>query len=168
MNVENKPRDESKEEPKVFFELCTIYSITFNPQDKYQSFGRADRDVRLRNKLYEWALTLDKHTKFCFHFELSEPKTIMAEKGGPRIHVHGTIEFKTREALKQFLMYKLYQLQHLGVVDIDTIADLAYWEKYCTKQKHIMLMAPLTNEYVKDEYPHTEKIASIIDHLNNT
>lgn len=130
-------------EPKNLLEKDVYYSMTLNPNDKYQYPGKQDRMQLFRNTYYGifvgWT-----DTNYLFYTELSEPKNVNGTIG-PRLHLHGFIKFTTNAAIKRFLLHEHYKLNRIGIVDIDTIDDQEYWKKYCKKQQHIIMEKPLTN-----------------------
>lgn len=138
----------------LFYESGNTYAVTLNPQDKYQYFGNPDRLQKLHNKLYELFLNRPKGMDYKFFFEISEPKLLKCEKGGPRIHIHGWITFNTDKSVYKFLLTFLYKLQHIGILDIDTIDNMDTWQSYCTKQQRYINVKPLSNvcELEKEKY----------------
>ncbi len=120
-----------------YFQTNIKYSITLNPIDKYQFFGRPNRFARFRNFIYENLFIL-KEIEYEFFIELSEPKGFHTQGySGPRLHLHGTILFPRKQSLTKFLLHHYYALLRFTSVDIDTITDTAVWYSYCTKQKLI-------------------------------
>ncbi len=110
------------------------YAITLNPKDKFQFFGRKDRFHRFRNLMYEELLTFPG--KYELYIEISEPRGMhTAGYAGPRLHLHGWIEFSSVTTLEQFLLLFYYKLLRFTSVDIDTIDDIDKWLLYCKKQK---------------------------------
>lgn len=133
------------EQPVNLLEVNTPYSITLNPNDSHQYAGKQDRMEKFRNNYYgitvKWA---QLGINYVLYTELSEPKNSNGTIG-PRLHLHGIIKFKTNEAIKRFLLFEYYELTRCGIVDIDTIDDMDYWQKYIQKQQHIINETPLTN-----------------------
>ncbi len=128
-------------------EKGNVYSFTFSPDDKHQYFGEKDRMRKFRNFVYEELLMLDSyHIDYTFYIELSEPKTNYPNsRNGPRLHCHGTLQFKSTLSIRNFLLYGLYNFSRWCNYDLDTIDDLRVWEKYITKQQHIIKEEPFSN-----------------------
>jgi len=117
-----------------YYKTNTWYSVTLNPIDKYQWFGKPNRWKRFRNFLYEILLSF----KFKYHFviELSEPRGMKTQGyNGPRLHLHGKIKFESKEVLARWLLLDYYSILRFASVDIDTISDEAKWDIYCSKQR---------------------------------
>lgn len=127
----------------VFFKKDSYYSVTINPEDKFQYMGTPDRFKRFRSLMYELFLSLSaQHIRYKFNIELSEPKN-NKHGSGPRYHVHGWILFRSTHSIFQFLDNTYYRWTRLGHVDIDSINDLSKWEKYMSKQAHIFRISPI-------------------------
>lgn len=119
-----------------FYKTGTIYSLTLNPEDKYQFSGKVDR----RHKIKEtYRSILDEcGADYKLKMEFSEPNGMMKQGYfGPRLHYHGTIQFKNNSCLYEFLNITLRKLLSIGIVDIDVCNDPTIWWDYCTKQKII-------------------------------
>ncbi len=118
----------------VFFQTNTKYSITLNPVDKHQYFGKPNRYRLFKNFMYEQLLQLD--CEYQMFIEISEP-TGFHTKGysGPRLHLHGYILFPKKISLINFLLHHYYSLLRFTSLDIDTCGDEVTWFSYCTKQK---------------------------------
>lgn len=131
---------------KPFYETNKKYSITLNPQDKYQFFGKPDRFRRFRNHVYENLLHLDANeVDYELIIEISEPhefKTVPYQ--GPRLHMHGVILFKNISSLGYFLTTGYTKIIKWSSIDIDTIGDMDKWISYCKKQ-HIFKNNRLSN-----------------------
>ncbi len=132
---------------KNFYEINTWYSLTLNPSDQYQSFGKNERFKKVKNRLYEALLTAEHWGVI----EISEPRG-MKVKGysGPRIHYHGFIQWSTRKRLQNFLCNGFYKLTRFTSVDIDTIKDHILWYEYINKQ-HVLPSARKISSY--DDLP---------------
>lgn len=129
--------------PSIFYKKDTYYSVTINPEDKFQYMGTADRFKRFRSLMYELFISLSaQHISYKFRIELSEPRTNKFGSG-PRYHVHGWILFKSNHSIWQFLDNTFYRWTRIGHVDIDSIEDLDKWEKYMSKQSHIFKVSPI-------------------------
>lgn len=124
------------------------YSITINPSDKYQYFGKSDRMQQFRNHVHTGLLFLKAmHIDYHLYTELSEPKdNTKWSKNGPRLHCHGIIRFRSTLSIKNFLLMGIYNLTRWCIYDIDTIKDINIWEQYCLKQQHIIKEKPFCND----------------------
>jgi len=122
--------------PKLqnYYKLQTPYSITLNPVDRYQYHGFEDRYQKFRRNAYSRIASLKQN--LMLYIEISEPhQMILQGKAGPRLHMHGTIQFDNKDDLRRFLLSGLYLLTRWTSVDIDTIADPKIWLRYMTKQR---------------------------------
>ncbi len=121
---------------RPFYKTRTNYSLTLNPIDKHQFFGKPDRLRKFRSFVYENLLCFK--CKYHLEIELSEPRGFQLKGyAGPRLHLHGWFSFATKRELAEFLMTGYYNLTRWTSVDIDTINDLPKWKGYCSKQKLI-------------------------------
>lgn len=103
--------------------LNEFYSLTINPQIQQSNdfhYTYINMAKWLKDKLSLKDIT------YVFHYEL-------APSG--RAHLHGSIKFKTYQALCTFYL-NLYNLQ--CNYSFDTIADISDWNEYCLKQSHII------------------------------
>lgn len=116
-----------------FYKQKQIYSITINPMDNYQFYFKKNRYCRFRSFMYE---TLLKWMgEYTMYIEISEPRGFQKQGyAGPRLHLHGTFQFKSPHEIGYFLLYMYPSLCKIGTVDIDTVKDPKVWLKYCTKQ----------------------------------
>ncbi len=122
------------------------YAVTLNPSDKWQAFGKVNRIEKVRDCIYSTFIHFpSKGIHYRLYLELSEPMNSFKCPNGPRVHVHGTITFHSKKAVKYFLLLGYYQITRIGILDIDTIEDKDLWDKYCKKQQHIIDMDPITN-----------------------
>ncbi len=122
-------------EKKANYKLRTPYAVTITPCDKYQYGGRVDRYERFRNHWYEEFLTLK--FKYEMFIEISEPlnqKMLMKGTLGPRLHIHGVIQFKTNRELGEFLLNTVYRWLRMANVYIHTISESDVWHSYYSKQ----------------------------------
>lgn len=125
-----------------FYVPGTWYAITLCPSDAFQYFGKANRFKSFYSKIYEALLPM--HFKYKMYIELSEPRgTIRGD--GPRLHAHGIMYFPDVYSVKKFLLYDLYLLTRIGILEIDTIDDMLRWQVYCRKHISILHFKPLTN-----------------------
>lgn len=135
------------------YERGKYYAVTVNPDDQHQYCGKPDRIQRVRNMYYDTMVSWAQYKiDYKFYTEISEPKMINGGIG-PRVHLHGWVKFNSNKGIKKFLCDELYKLSRGGIVDIDTIDDLVIWEKYITKQQHIIQLPPLTNLFIGDNDP---------------
>lgn len=123
-----------------------LYSITLNPTDKYQYFGKIGRFKLFRSFIFQeiqhWSqMGID----YELYIEISEPRGMKVPPyRGPRLHLHGYINFKTISSIGYFLSLGYYKLLKFTSVDIDTIADPKAWLSYCKKQ-HLFKNNRLSN-----------------------
>lgn len=121
-----------------FYQKNKWYSITINPNDKYQFHGTDDRIKRFRDFMYEQFLQLDAYKiNYRFNMELSEPRSMPPGHSGPRLHVHGKIQFTSNYSINRFLTLFLYKVSRFASIDIDTIEHPEIWDDYCKKQQHL-------------------------------
>ncbi len=118
-----------------FYKINKRYSITLNPIDKYQFVSKmGNRFNTFRNFVYGEALAIKY--KYEWFIEISEPHEFKKQGYyGPRLHIHGYMEFRNKKELAEFLLFGYYKLTRWASVDIDTIEDNKIWYDYCTKQK---------------------------------
>jgi len=125
-----------KKSKKVSYELNTKYAFTLSPSDKFQCINKLHRFDSFRSLVYELFLC-EKFTYELF-IEISEPlnqKQLPQGTLGPRLHLHGTIEFKTKSQLGNFLLKSVYKFLRVGNVYIHTMDDTNKWPEYYNKQK---------------------------------
>lgn len=124
------------------------YSITINPDDKHQYFGKADRMQQFRTHVHNGLLFLKAmHIDYHLYTELSEPKDNEKwSKNGPRLHCHGIIRFRSTLSIKNFLLMGIYNLTRWCMYKLGHITDVTIWETYCLKQQHIIKEKPFTND----------------------
>ncbi len=126
-----------------YYKVNTMYAITINLIDKYQYHNNINRFQKVRNLLHETFMGWPGDYEL--HIECSEPRGMHTQgRTGPRLHAHGTIQFKTNKHIARFLLINYYKLLRIASVDIDTISDLSVWKKYCTKQ-HIWKNTRISN-----------------------
>lgn len=119
---------------KIFYKLNTEYSISINPCDKFQYNGRQER-LNLFRKFVSEHVVGNIDCDYTFIIEFSEPRSDLKQGStGPRLHLHGIINFQTKSQLGQFLKIGLYKLLRHSYVDIDTINNKKEWMQYMTKQ----------------------------------
>lgn len=134
-----KPKD-------IFYRKDILYSITVNPDDKFQYLGKSDRMQSFRNLIAGIFVKYPQQkTDYYLMVELSEPREVNPPGVGPRLHIHGMIRFNSNKAVKQFLLTDFYQLTRLGHVDIDVVNDFEYWDDYIHKQFVILQEFPISN-----------------------
>ncbi len=133
---------EKPQPTKLFYVPNVMYSITINPSDKYQFLGKPERLIKFMNFMNENVISWNQiGINYELYFELSEPRNTTGV--GSRLHMHGTIEFRTNKAVRSFLLNEMYKITRYAVFDIDTIDDPLYWKAYCTKQQSIIHCEPL-------------------------
>ena len=121
-----------KEDNLGFYTTNLPYALTICPSDKYQFYNRQDRYTKFHNFWYEQLLCYKKYELF---IEISHPHDVLKQGyAGPRLHLHGTIEFKTKSELATFLLYGITNLLKISRIEIDTISDKRIWQDYCMKQ----------------------------------
>lgn len=120
------------------------YAITISPSDDHQYWNDDDRLKKFTTYMKRYMLSrLDPfNNKFIFHIELSP-------KG--RLHLHGTISFKSERTIKELFMDSIRFLTVHNQIEIDTIKDPDVWETYCTKQKIYNLGSIKSTDYSKLE-----------------
>ncbi len=119
---------------KQYYNIGQLYAITINPIDQYQFYNSKDRFTAFRHLFF--TLFQNCHLQYNLYIEMSEPRGMNTQGyKGPRLHMHGTFLFKTKRQLIWFLTYGYNKILKYASLDIDTIADLAQWKSYCTKQK---------------------------------
>ncbi|AXQ66168.1 MAG: hypothetical protein [Cressdnaviricota sp.] len=133
-------------EKTPYFEVGKWYAITLNYDDNLQYFGKPERETKVVNLTNERLLTYThKKIDYILHLELSEPHIGKPNQSGPRLHYHGRIRFRSNKGLKLWLLNDYYNLLKNCIVDIDTIDCVNTWDKYCTKQRLVMMREPLSN-----------------------
>ncbi len=121
--------------PDGFYVIGEKYSVTLNPPDNHQYFGKKDRFHLFYNFVNEQMLMLGG--RYVFFIELSEPNgfhTALSFKG-PRLHLHGIVWFEDGASLRTFLNTGMYSLTRWTALDFDIIDDMSVWKKYIQKQK---------------------------------
>jgi hypothetical protein len=118
-----------------YYQINKYYAITINPEDKYQKFNVKNngRFKAFHTYMYNYLYVLT--CKYRFIIEVSEPRGFHTQGyAGPRLHLHGHIMFRTPKEIGEFLMEGYRMILMIGSMDIDTIDDMATWEKYMNKQ----------------------------------
>jgi len=124
---------------ECFYLVDTVYSITINPENRYQYFLKPDR-IKLCKKtveslLYSGSGVLHNIT-YTLHMEISEPRGALKNGyDGARLHFHGIVSFPHKSDILYFLMVVQRMLCKIGNIKIDTCPDIEVWHKYCAKQK---------------------------------
>jgi len=135
-------------EPELFYKPG-LYAITINPSDRHQYFMKVARMQLFRNYIHEQMVGLTNHgIGYDVRIELSEPRNSSKSSSGPRLHVHGVLEFKDDKAIKYFLLYGFYMLSRESHLDMDSIDDLTKWKTYCLKQQKILREKPIQSEEI--------------------
>lgn len=122
------------------FDVGIYYAITINPSDLCQHRNDPkDRIRKMHNKYVRifrrWDNMGIKNTMFP---ELSTPMDSKYPSRMPRYHFHGKIMFQDYGALLKWYDYLWVEIQKNNIVDIDTIEDIDYWDKYCSKNSKVM------------------------------
>lgn len=146
-------------------DVNTEYTISINPDDSHQFTGGTPNKSPY-DRLYHviryiqntHMVKLDKQTHYKLYPEISLPKADN-KTGICRIHVHGTIKFKTYEALYVFYMYILNNLKAVATVEIDTISCKETWSNYTKKNKKPMQVLCKEHDV---PYPITNKTSYMI------
>lgn len=143
---------------KEFYKVNKLYSVTLNPVDQSQFLGKLDRYKKFHTRIYN--VLMDVGCKYDLYIEISEPRSTKNKEmflqgyAGPRLHLHGIIQFTTRKMLQKFLLQGFYKITRISSLAIDHIDNLEQWHKYCTKQ-HIL---PVSRHiYNKKLFPTLEK-----------
>lgn len=145
---------------KIFYEKG-LYSVTVNPDDKHQYFGKPNRLELFRNFINEAFLAWPEYgITYYFTIELSEPKdNTKYGEHGPRLHLHGIVKLCSKNAVKKLLMDELYKLTKFSKYQFDTITHPTVWVTYMNKQQHILQTNPITSlavDYCEYFWPHLE------------
>lgn len=130
----------------LFYEVNRWYSITINPNDTYQRYGKGiERLDAIKQIFFEHLLGYSQSKiSYCLHFDISEPRDMVDGKSS-RVHFHGVIKFNTPISIRNWQLYHSHQLSKMSYVNIDTIDDPIKWIAYCKKYDHITRMNPMTN-----------------------
>lgn len=141
-------------ENKTIFKTHQPLAITIAPcnNKQYIEPKNIDQSNRYQSFRAYWHKKLEKLSLHNIYInatiEISEPLNCKKDSIGPRLHLHGTIEFTTRQAIQKFLLYEYHNLLKLNIIDIDTIEDPLKWHQYCTKQhilpkdRHLIMSQP--------------------------
>jgi len=113
--------------PYESIELNIKYTFTVSPSDAHQYFNIEDRDEKFR-KFWISHFSKWKDINVYLHPEVSP-------KG--RLHLHGTILFKTNKSIKQYYLYYIVDLLNKSQTEVDTIQDESVWATYCGKQSKL-------------------------------
>lgn len=120
------------------------YTFTIAPDDNHQQWNEegARNNKRLEVFTDEYSLYLYKlmgsHAiDYSLHLECSP---------GGRLHYHGIIMFKSKDAIKDFYVNVIHKLLNTNMVEIDTIADIDVWLTYCSKQDVMFEKYAITNQ----------------------
>lgn len=142
---------ELKKTPQInMYQVGTLYSITINPDDSHQYIDDPDRLDKLRRY---WSKHLAKYSwEYNLYAEFSTPNN---SKSFPRYHFHGIIMFRTKGQLRRWYNSTYRQLSKVSYFDIDTIADIEYWQSYCQKNQSIMTMIDKESHYISLNPPCT-------------
>lgn len=112
------------------------YSFTVCPAE--QSESSSNRWEITSNRIYECVLSaFGGCAHYRYNLEISEPHDTIGFGRVPRIHAHGRFSMPNERCVRDFLLFGLYNLTQLGVIEIDTCQDLSTWDAYCKKQVSI-------------------------------
>jgi len=140
----------SKRSTDTFYIAHQWYSITINPCDRYQYFGRTTRFQLFKNKWYE--VFLSKWCNYDLVIELSEPRDVLEHKyQGSRLHLHGIIQFNSGHQIKHFLLHVMRELCQYGSINIDICPDMQYWYEYCNKQTLLPLSEKRLSNFINPD-----------------
>lgn len=120
----NKASIMSPEEIK----LNDYYTLTLNPNDRHQYFEDPKRIDKLTT-FVECLILECPNMDINIHMEISR-------KG--RLHFHGIIKFCKIEHVLYFYLNKINEWLSYFQIEMDTIADLDVWNKYCIKSNHLI------------------------------
>lgn len=128
------------------------YCMTINPSDGWQFYENKNRVDKVRSSLYDLLMDF-KNVNITLYSEISEPgikgmSINSVANRYPRVHFHGTIEFKDVKAVRFMLEHGLYKLNqyHVNICKykiVDGKPDIKGWDTYCKKQQHIIGDKPL-------------------------
>lgn len=118
------------------------YEVTINPNDKYQYFGKGD------SRLSVWVREVDERIQedlrdqdYVLYTDMSFPHiNVNAKKDNlPRLHLHGTITFKTKTLMAKFWLTQMYNLSRWANVTVNVMReDAKEWDTYCKKSMPIL------------------------------
>lgn len=150
----NKIIQKKKPSLKIFYEINKNYAITIAPNDIHQFTKNDNRALmsmddefriqRVMGSLWKRLSPFNSYIRYILHVDISEPRNMNSNL--PRIHFHGVIRFDDNRDIRKWLLKILPELNIIGIVDIDTIDDPVFWEKYCKKYDHITGVAPMINK----------------------
>lgn len=143
-----------EKEKTPFYVINRWYSITINPEDRYQCWASENRYLNFRRWFRAECLEIfPLPLVYVGNIELSEPRNLNESKG-PRLHFHGMFKFTDNAQIFKFLLLGLNRAARMGHVDIDTVGDLPTWIKYCRKHELVMPKdSSLSNHYtIQDHY----------------
>ncbi len=137
--------------PNVFYKVGDLYSVTLNPPNQHQYFGKPKRF----SLFYDFVNTqlLRIGGRYVFYIELSEPRGFKTAREfmGPRLHLHGIVWFEDKASLRSFLSAGYYSLTRWTSTDFDTIDNIKVWKKYIQKQSVVpKRYRKVTNVFVSD------------------
>lgn len=125
---------------KIVYNVGDRLSVTIAPDDKVQQFLKVNRLSEFYDYYKAKFEKLDsKNFNHWFRIELSEPiGEIQSE--GPRLHLHGYVELKTRLGVFNWLLTIMPDLLQHARLEIHHLDDtkLDGWINYCIKQAKIM------------------------------
>ena len=110
-------------------------SLTINPSDNLQYFGKDGRMVSCHAKMIKVVNSMKYWCTCELYPEYSFNGVSHKMGSGPRIHYHGTVVITD---LDYFLELGYTQLRDVSHFEIDTIADPEKWTSYCLKARKVM------------------------------
>lgn len=137
-----------------FYRVNLWYSLTINPENRYQYLGSDHRYTNFIRWLKAELREIFETTGVTYvgNVELSEPKKLL-DSVGPRLHFHGMFKFKDNAQIFKFLLLGLNRMARIGQVDIDTVGDLPTWVDYCRKHEMVMKRdSILSNNYTIEKH----------------
>lgn len=120
------------EKIKPFYKTNQWYAFSFNPEDKYQFYGKFDRFQKFKNHYFE--LLMKFKGDYFLVTEVSEPRGKLIKSRGPRLHCHGVIRFSSNKHILHFLLLTLPLFCNHNTIELDTIDKGIDWYKYIMKQ----------------------------------
>lgn len=154
-----------EKEKKPFYQKG-IYALTINPSDANQYNTTRNRMLDFRSYIHSKLLSFKMHgIMYKLRIEISEgqytkegDKTYISLGNKPhtRLHCHGSLQFRSNESVKWFLLRGINLLVDGCSIKIGSITDLKEWKRYCDKQHNIINEPYLTNLDTVNSLEHIE------------
>lgn len=133
--------DEKTPSTQLTYNIGDILAITIAPDDKVQQFLSKTR-VQDFHEYYSKKFEHFKpqHFNHWFRIEISEPIGEISNQG-PRLHLHGVIELKTKYSVFTFLLTIMPDLLQHARLEIHHLKDDKQhigWIRYCKKQQDLL------------------------------